>query len=593
MLQELARYAEKQRLPGLPGYKTKPVKWVVVLTEDGQYVDTMELEQNQFYHCPDLAQNQLGPGKLSRSHFLVASTSVVTLFGAKSEEVEKHACFVELLHKAAADCLPLELCARLLENEDVTKQINTTLETRKAKPTHYITFQVGQRLALEMPEWRSWWQVFRSRPAASNPDTSRMICLLTGEVVTPALTHNLKVSLPKSVGGLSMGSVLIGFDKEAFRSYGLVQSANAACVEEAAATYATALNDLIRQAPPPLGGALMLHWYSEKIPDEDDLFPDMMSFGDESNAASARNKARELLTAVRAGKRPELTQNRYFVLQVSGSGGRVMVRDWFTGDFVRLVESVNAWYDALEIIKPHGGEIAEPPKLARLLIRLVSYRPGEEAKDLFKRINTQLAPFLPKLWRAILQGGPLPDTTAQFALAHARSRLLREDDEQATGNLDWIACAILKAWLVRQARLNAQEQNDMEAKVNKDHPATAYHIGRVVAVFAKLQRDALPDVGAGVVQRYFASASTTPALVLYRLVRNAQYHLDKLDNKGLIIWYERQIAEIMTRLGDAVPSTLDLEGQTLFTLGYYQQQAEMYSGAKSDKDSTQANEGGK
>ncbi|MDD2629628.1 MAG: type I-C CRISPR-associated protein Cas8c/Csd1 [Limnochordia bacterium] len=36
-------------------------------------------------------------------------------------------------------------------------------------------------------------------------------------------------------------------------------------------------------------------------------------------------------------------------------------------------------------------------------------------------------------------------------------------------------------------------------------------------------------MGAGVVQRYYASASSTPALVLGRLTRTSQYHLDKLD----------------------------------------------------------------
>ncbi len=35
-----------------------------------------------------------------------------------------------------------------------------------------------------------------------------------------------------------------------------------------------------------------------------------------------------------------------------------------------------------------------------------------------------------------------------------------------------------------------------------------------MAVLAELQKAALKDVGAGVVQRYYAAASTTPALVL-------------------------------------------------------------------------------
>jgi CRISPR-associated protein Csd1 len=79
------------------------------------------------------------------------------------------------------------------------------------------------------------------------------------------------------------------------------------------------------------------------------------------------------------------------------------------------------------------------------------------------------------------------------------------------------------------------------------------------------------------VQRYYAAASATPALIVGRLVRNAQYHIDKITSRGLAVWYERQIAEIMTHFGDGLPATLTLEGQTLFALGYYQQKAELYT----------------
>ena len=110
----------------------------------------------------------------------------------------------------------------------------------------------------------------------------------------------------------------------------------------------------------------------------------------------------------------------------------------------------------------------------------------------------------------------------------------------------------------------------MRPCVNEEHPSPAYHCGRLMAVLAKLQCAALGDVGAGVVQRYFAAASATPALVLGRLVRGGQFHLNKLD-PGLSHWYEEQIGKVMCRLGDAAPPTLTLEEQSLFALGYYHQ----------------------
>ena len=119
----------------------------------------------------------------------------------------------------------------------------------------------------------------------------------------------------------------------------------------------------------------------------------------------------------------------------------------------------------------------------------------------------------------------------------------------------------------------------MTAYLNPDHPAPAYHCGRLLAVFAALQRAALGDVGAGVVQRYYAAASQTPGLILGRLVANSRNHLGKLDAK-LAWWFENKLAEVMGRLGDGAPRILDLEGQGLFALGYYQQLADLRAGNK-------------
>ena len=69
-----------------------------------------------------------------------------------------------------------------------------------------------------------------------------------------------------------------------------------------------------------------------------------------------------------------------------------------------------------------------------------------------------------------------------------------------------------------------------------------------------------------------AAASSTPALVLGRLVRTAQFHLGKLEG-GLPHWYESRLASIWGRIKDSLPKTLTLEEQSLFALGYYQQMA--------------------
>jgi CRISPR-associated protein Csd1 len=126
---------------------------------------------------------------------------------------------------------------------------------------------------------------------------------------------------------------------------------------------------------------------------------------------------------------------------------------------------------------------------------------------------------------------------------------------------------LLKAYHVRKG------DRFMQPYLNEDHPHAAYHCGRVMAVLADVQRAALGDVGARVVERYFAAASSTPALVLGRLVRTSQFHLAGIREPALRQWFDNRLAGILSRIKDRVPRTLTLEEQSLFALGYYQQKA--------------------
>jgi CRISPR-associated protein Csd1 len=125
---------------------------------------------------------------------------------------------------------------------------------------------------------------------------------------------------------------------------------------------------------------------------------------------------------------------------------------------------------------------------------------------------------------------------------------------------------LVKAFLIREGDTNVKPY------LNEGHPSPAYHCGRLMAVYARLQYAALGDVGAGVVQRFYAAASATPSLVLGRLARLSQFHLNKLE-PGLARSFETKIANIWSRIGDRPPGALKLEEQSLFALGYYQQLA--------------------
>lgn len=123
----------------------------------------------------------------------------------------------------------------------------------------------------------------------------------------------------------------------------------------------------------------------------------------------------------------------------------------------------------------------------------------------------------------------------------------------------------------------------MTESLNTESTDPAYLCGRLFSVFNRLQRIALGSVNAGVVERFYASASTTPALVMGRLFRNAQNHLAKAGG-GFAENVRKDFEAISVQLGDHFPPSLDLEGQGRFALGYYHQNAEYRRLRKENED---------
>ena len=104
----------------------------------------------------------------------------------------------------------------------------------------------------------------------------------------------------------------------------------------------------------------------------------------------------------------------------------------------------------------------------------------------------------------------------------------------------------------------------------------AYKCGRLLAVIERIQSAAIGNPNTTLTDRYYGSASTTPASVFGVLLRMTQPHLSKLrkQNQGQAIALERALQDAMP---DYFPTTLSLTEQGLFALGYYHQRREFFT----------------
>ena len=545
MLQPLVEYAASHLTASEPGFKSRAVRWSIALTANGRFLNILPLGDDkrgrELDRCPDMHNMNAG----GRAHFLVESCQYVALLikgdAAPDDKTRKrHAHYVELLRQAGTVVPALAPVADVMSDPGHVAKIRAALIAHKAKPIDWMAWRIGTVDPRESPDVQQWWRDWRradlgvEATSQSLSDSSprmasdaSMRCFLTGKLVRPLATHP-KITGLSGVGGLAMGDVMVGFDKSSFTSYGLDQSANAAMGEEAVQRYVDGLNDLIRNHSHKLSNVLVAHWYRDSVVAVEDPLAFLMGMdSEELTEAGALASVRRLLEAIRSGERADLGDNRYYALTLSGAAGRVMARDWMEGRFEDLAGHIAAWFRDLAIVARDGHALARDPKFLAVGGALV-----RDLKDL-------PAPTAATLWRVALHGSPIPRSLMAQALARFRVEVIDKDQPP----INHARMGLIRAYFVRR---KPGGDASMTAYLNPDHPAPAYHCGRLLAVFANLQRAALGDVGAGVVQRYYAAASQTPGLILGRLSANARNHLSKLDatKPKLAWWFEGQLVTV-------------------------------------------------
>ena len=574
MLNALYDYAIRHELSLPDGYTKKTVAaYISFSTEKSDYVDIQKGAEWESA-CPDIGS--LANSK-EKSNIIVEKRSVVI----PDADNAKSAFFRNALVKFGQIDADAALCAEKLTQEVVLKQINQLLDENKIKPANRISFMVDGRKLHDSPHLLNWWQKFR-KELIPQKNSDLAPCLITGKLTT-SMTTVPSIKGLQVVGGHASGDSLICFDKAAFCSYGLKQAANAPVSESAMGAVKAALDSLLADAP-ILCGMKFVHWYDRDIEKKDDPWYGPNCFGfdqkddeeeEEENIAEverrAQKKADMVIESVQNGESVADPEAIYHILLLSGVGGRVMVRRYELGQYKQLQENLDKWNRNLALTHPYGLNCnCKPLKLTGRLIRLLKYQKND--RDIFKRLDKELSGITPAILTAILSGGPLPDAVAVRALAYIRSKMLASDEDHTEDNLDGWACQWLKVWLLRNHERSEEPLNEI---YNPNLPEPAYHCGAAMAIYGEIQNKAMGDVNVNVVQRYYASCIQTPALVLGRLSYMSVHHMAKIESKFYQNLYKELLEQVHSAIGPVIPTTLNLEKQSYFALGYYQMYAKM------------------
>lgn len=392
------------------------------------------------------------------------------------------------------------------------------------------------------------WQKHFDKP---NPFAPKGHCLITGEIAPIAPIHPMIKGVKNAQ---STGAALSSFNCPSFCSYGHEQNFNAPVSERAAFAYTTALNTLLadREHCRTIGDTTIVCWAEHGDPAYRDAYMTAMFGGSDD---SSEGLLSDFLSKLGKGEAMcwdgvELDENEHFyILGISPNAARLSVRFFLKDGFGTLLRNIQKHYKDIAIVAP-AFDPREHISLWGLLFETVN----QNAKD--KSPAPQLAG---EVLRSILTGAPYPTTL----LNGVRLRI------RAERNITRGRAAIIKAYYTRSNIPFPKEVLTMEG--NKNSTNIPYTLGRLFSVYEQIQERAYPDINASVKDKYFNSASCTPAAIMPMLGNMAQKHLRVIRRKspGTAIYYERMLGEYSLIVGESYPIRLSLPEQGAFQLGYY------------------------
>jgi len=606
MLQDLVRYyeicaAEEDSTMPKMGYGTVNVSFSLNIDDDGNLINITSCKiavgkkmLAKPMTVPEPVKGRTGLKPVP--DFLYGNSSYVLGFDNKGKPDRTKACFESFIeHNISilrrAQCREANAVIKFLEKWDPKKALENPIIKENLDEIYkgavfifrYYGKDDGHNVDVHnVPEVKKAWMEYKSGATSSTVQQ----CLVTGELAPIQILHPTIKGL---YNGQSMGNTLISFNADAYESYNTSKEKrkglNSPISEYAAFAYGTALNTLLADVSHKLilGDTTVVFWAETAVPIYQDMFSLFLDcsqlyikYEEKKTVRSlaAEKTVKDVLEKIAQGKKADVDEVykkavdkniRFYVLGMSPNAARISVRFYFKGSFGSFVEKIEQHYEDLSIQKQYDTDMASIP-----VWRILGETQSKSSDD--RSVSTYLSS---SLMRAVLLGDDYPNSLYQTIILRIR----------AEQDINYYKASIIKACLLRKAR---KAGNDMYKEVltlslNENSNNRAYLLGRLFAVLEKIQKDANPNVKSTIRDKYFSSASTTPAATFPILLSLAQHHISRLDYG---VYYDKMIGEIMEKFeigNEPFPKNLSLDEQGIFYLGFYHQRNSFYKGKDSQE----------
>lgn len=396
---------------------------------------------------------------------------------------------------------------------------------------------------------------------SNSDDTELSTCSILGEKLPQARIHK-KIKGIK--GGKSSGGTLVGMNDTAFESYGKKQSYNSNVSEKAMKMYTSALNSLLadRSHYKTFDDMTIVYFAMKKNDAEEcNMFAGMFSgFEDELNktvVTEADRNINTVMTQLKQGRTADMPYDpnvEFYVAGFTPNSSRISQKFIFHDKFGKIFDNV----------LKHQQDIAftegqRQVSIERIKRELISPKSSKEKVP---------SPLTAALFEAILKGTRYPDELLSTVI----TRVKTDSNED---NNHFIKINDVRAGLIRGCINRKYNKEEIKMSLDLENKNQAYLCGRLFAVLEKIQQDASGGgLNRTIKDSYFASACSKPSTVFPKLYKLSQNHIKKLSSP---IFYNKLCGEILDGLDGKFPSTLSLDDQGRFIVGYAQQNKALYT----------------
>ena len=436
-------------------------------------------------------------------------------------------------------------------------------------------FNVDGKDVLDLEDIRNVWETYYFKKKNKEPVLMGQ-CLVTGK-------KNQRIArLHPKIKGVTKGEAnLVSFNRSAFCSYGGddEQGKNAPVSERAAFAYGSALNALLadKSHTQIIGDTTIVYWSEHGISACQDF---MMSFLG-NHAGLDDHTLDTIVTHMRDGLPVDLEgveispDEPFYILGLAPNAGRISVRLFWRNTFRELAMNLSLHQERMKLAGPSWEKQNIP--LWKTLKATVNPNGKEQAAS----------PLMAgSLFRAVLQNTKYPESVFQNILL----RVFADRDKDAEGGKSAIQkishtkAAFIKAYLLKNGKKHWE--GNLQMALNENCNDVSYVLGRMFSLLENIQQSANPTINTTIKERYFNSACATPAFVFPILLKLANTHLSKLDERKAV-YFKKRMGALMDKIimpeeGIPFPARLTLEEQGAFILGYYQETQARYKGKEEE-----------